>query len=183
MRDAGRPLNAGLRRTSRALLIAWFVLGFPLGLLVAIHPLFLIGPVALLAVVGIWSMLLRCARCGHPIHKHYVEVAGATFSYWAPWIPKRCLRCHAEIPGGIAPSWRVRWPQPRVLTAVPEPQRAAPAEVLRKRTVVLIFLIVTNLIGGVGLALAVDARLIWIAIVLPTLFAVLLVALRWSATR
>lgn len=185
MRGEDRPLNVGLRRTSRALLIAWFFLGFPLGLLAAVHPLFVISPLALLAVVGIWSMRLRCARCGHPIHKHYVVLAGATFSYWAPWIRKRCLRCHAEIPGGIAPSWGLRWQRLWcVATAGPEPQRArSSGAVLRKRTFVLIVLIFTNIIGGVGLALVVDARLIWIAMALPTLFAVLLVALRWSSTR
>jgi hypothetical protein len=55
--------------------------------------------------------------------------------------------------------------------------------VLRKRTLVLIFLIFTNIVGGLGLALVVDLRLIWIAVVMPTLFAVLLIALRWSSTR
>jgi hypothetical protein len=77
--------------------------------------------------------------------------------------------------------WQRLW---HVATAAPEPQRAqSSGEVLRKRTLVLIVLIFTNIIGGLGLALVVDARLIWIAIALPTLFVVLLVALRWSSTR
>jgi hypothetical protein len=53
-----------------------------------------------------------------------------------------------------------------------------PDRPVRKKALVLVFLMVTNLVGGLGLALAVDARLIWIAVILPALFGLLLATLR-----
>src|SRR5262249_26809317 len=92
-------LNVRLRWTSRVLVTAWVGGGLVFGLLaVTVHVLFLIPLVLLLAVIGVWSMRLRCARCEHPIQKHYLEAGGMRLAYWAPWIPKYCHRCHARIP-------------------------------------------------------------------------------------
>ena len=88
-----------LRRTSRALIAVWFIGGFALLLLTLyVHQLFAILLVALQAVVGIGMMRLRCRHCSHPIHMHYVRIRGRAFPYWAPWVSKQCVHCHAEIP-------------------------------------------------------------------------------------
>jgi len=97
--DQGTPSIATLRRTSRVLIISWFFGGFALAVLgLAVHRIFLIPLFALFVLVGIWTMRLRCSRCGHPIHKYEATVAGVRFFYWAPWIPKRCSRCNTRIP-------------------------------------------------------------------------------------
>jgi hypothetical protein len=88
-----------LRRTSRTLFVLWFVGGFAFGLLtVYVNRFFVILLVALLAVVGISMMRLRCKTCGHPIHMHYIRIFRRAFPYWAPWISDRCDQCSAEIP-------------------------------------------------------------------------------------
>ena len=87
-----------LRRTSRTLIAVWFTMGFPLLLLTLyVHRVFAVVLVALQAVVGIGMMRLRCRHCSHPIHMHCIRIGGRPFSYWAPWISQRCVRCHAEI--------------------------------------------------------------------------------------
>lgn len=87
-----------LRRKSRTLIGTWFIAGLVLLLLTLyLHQLFVILLVALQAVVGIWMMRLRCRSCGHPIHMHYLNIFGRAFPYWAPWLPKRCPRCAAEV--------------------------------------------------------------------------------------
>jgi len=96
VRTAG---TRSLRRVSRALIVLWLLGGFTLGLLtVYVSQFFVVLLVALQAGVGIGMMRLRCGHCRHPIHMHYVRIAGRPVPYWAPWIAKQCVRCDAEIP-------------------------------------------------------------------------------------
>ncbi len=53
----------------------------------------------------------------------------------------------------------------------------------KKLSLVLVFLAVINAIGGVGLALVVDFRFIWVAIVVPAGAVVGILALRYLGGR
>ncbi len=75
-------------------LIAGIVLGV---LSLTVTPRLLVLFFAVPIALGISSMLLRCSKCRHPVHKHYVKVFGLTWSYWGPNVPRRCPRCHEMI--------------------------------------------------------------------------------------
>src|SRR5438309_1121169 len=89
--------NAGLRRRSRMLRLIWGVGAGTLLLLIAVSRFFVIPLVALLLVLGVSLMLLRCCRCGHPIHRRRLKIGNVELSYWSAWLSKRCPRCQAEI--------------------------------------------------------------------------------------
>jgi hypothetical protein len=49
---------------------------------------------------------------------------------------------------------------------------------IRKKAIILVALILVNFFGSLGLTLYVDQRFLWSVVLLPTLFALLLLALR-----
>ena len=113
------------------------------------------GVFALTVVAGVALMRIRCEVCGYPVFQREASIAGARFSYWSPIVTGRCSRCAAST---------------HAKSVVGE---STPGRIRRTRGV-LIFLIIVNLIGGIGLAQRVDQRFVWVAIVVPAICLVIL---------
>jgi hypothetical protein len=142
-------------RRGRAIIIAWAAGAIGFGLASGIYPWLMVVVFALTAVAGIALMRIRCEACSYPVFQREASIAGARFSYWSPIVRGHCVRCGvgADAKTGANEST----PQP-----------------LKRLRVVLAFLIIVNLIGGIGLAQRVDARFIWVAIVVPAICLVVL---------
>jgi uncharacterized membrane protein YfcA len=110
--------------------------------------------------IGLAFMLIRCEYCQRPVHRRSHTVFGVTISTWSVGVPRRCLGCDAPIPWWGPSSKK----NSRPTTDVPSSPRG---DRNRAVVVVLAFLAATNFVGGIGLALVVDHRLIWIAVVIP----------------
>jgi len=128
-------------------------------------------------LIGLAFMLIRCEHCGYPVHKRERTLFGATLSTWSILVPRRCPRCHSPIP------WRRSSgePEPGRRQSQGRPSEAAASQSNRSQTVGILALIaLANLVGGAGLALFVDIRLIWVAIVIPAAAAVAILVVRRS---
>jgi len=115
-------------------------------------------------LIGLAFILIRCEHCGYPVHKRERTLFGATFPTWSVLVPRRCLRCHSPIPW-----WRSSGePQLGRRENLGRSSEGPASRSNRNQAVgVLALIALANLVGGVGLALFVDRRLIWVAIVIP----------------
>jgi len=137
----------------RLITLGWFASALALALAAAASPWFLALAFGVTIVAGVWLMSLRCERCGYPVYQKKVSIAGAEFSFWVGRASRRCATCgHGEGPEDVPVS----------------------ASVSRMR-IVLVFLTVVNLVGGIGLAQRVDERFVWVAIIVPGVCLCLLV--------
>lgn len=132
------------------MMAAWAVATIALGLGSAVYPWLMIFAIGLTVLVGFWLMRAKCEECGYPVHRQEVSIGGARFSYWTPLASRRCSKC------GMRGCPRVSLDQ-------------AKSARLKRIRLVLAFLIVVNLIGGIGLAQRVDGRFVWIAVAVPSL--------------
>ena len=75
---------------SFAITILWIPLGFFFGYLVLeIGVYFLIPLFLLFFSVGIYTLLVRCPKCGKPVFYNYF--------FWSPWAPRKCRRCGYKL--------------------------------------------------------------------------------------
>src|SRR5262245_9025727 len=137
-------------RRGRKVIIVWATGAFVLGLASGIYPWLMVVVFAITVVAGVTLMRIRCEACGHPVFQREAAIAGARFADWSPIVTARCGRCGAGahekgVDGESAPEW------------------------IKRVRVALIFLIIVNLIGGIGLARRVDERFVWVAIVVPAI--------------
>ena len=139
----------------RIITVAWVIATIALGLGSAVYPWLLVLAIGLTVLAGVWLMSIKCENCGYPVDKREVSIGGATFSYWTPLPSRRCVKCGtgSDSAAGLDASRSAR---------------------LKRIRVVLGFLIVVNLIGGIGLAQRVDERFVWVAIAIPSLCLALL---------
>ena len=141
-------------RTGRLILFGWAASALAFALAAAAYPWLLALTFGATIVAGVWVMSLRCERCGYPVYQKKVSIAGAEFTFWVGRPSRRCAKCgHGEGPTGV--------------------EESASAAVRRIR-VVLVFLIVVNIVGGIGLAQRVDRRFVWVAIIVPGVCLILL---------
>jgi hypothetical protein len=136
-------------------MVAWAVATIALGLGSAVYPWLMLLAIGLTVLAGVWLMSIKCEKCGYPVDRREVSIGGARFSYWTPLPSRRCVKCGT----GSDPDTGLD---------------AARSARLKRIRVVLTFLIVVNLIGGIGLAQRVDERFVWVAIVIPLLCLALL---------
>lgn len=141
-------------RRGRLILLGWAASALAFALAAAAYPWLLGLSFGVTIVAGVWVMSLRCERCAYPVYQKKVSIAGAEFTFWVGRPSRRCAKCgHGEGQAGVAES---------VSGSV------------RRMRVVLVFLIVVNLVGGIGLAQRVDPRFVWVAIIVPGACLVLL---------
>ncbi len=137
-----------LIRRGYAIIAIWSAGAMVLGLASHAYPWLMVGVFAITVVAGVALMRIRCEVCGHPVFRREGSFAGARFAYWSPIVTSRCRGCGTGAPSGL--------------------DKSTPSR-LKQMRVVLIFLIVVNLIGGIGLAQRVDERFVWAAIVIPAI--------------
>ena len=72
--------------------------GFFFGLLaVLVHGAFLILTFGVVVGGGIWSLRVRCPRCGTPVFKKEVTAFDVRWRYWGGFTPPRCRRCGLDF--------------------------------------------------------------------------------------
>jgi len=132
-------------RRGRVITAVWAAGAIVFGLASGVYPWLMVVVFALTAIAGVAVMGIRCEACGYPVFQREVSIAGARFSYWSPIPTIRCPRCGAAT------------------------NRESTPESVKRLRIVLIFLTIVNLIGGIGLAQRVDRRFVWVAIVIPAI--------------
>jgi hypothetical protein len=148
-----------IRLTSSLLLVASIV-GLVVGVAAAqIDLRAFIGLATFECAVGLAFMRIRCEYCRQPVHKRRRGLLGSMISTWSVSVPRRCPGCDAPIP------WWGSSQGARTLTPRIPLSRRSDRE--GRVVLVLVILAVANFLGGIGLALVVDHRLIWIAVAIP----------------
>ncbi len=85
---------ASVRTKYRMALATWVTGGLVLGLLaVEVSNLFIAPLLVLMAVLGVYTLNLRCPNCGHPV------LLGLPGQFWGvrSWVPRRCASCGVEL--------------------------------------------------------------------------------------
>lgn len=77
-----------------------FLVGIPatVGMFEIAAPRFAWLAVLWVAGAGLYTLSLRCERCGTPMYKRRITLLGAEFSYWGGFtIPKNCSNCGKDF--------------------------------------------------------------------------------------
>lgn len=147
--------RTGAIRRGRVIIIGWAAGAIVFGLGSGVYPWLMVVVFAFTIVAGVALMRIRCEACGYPVFQREASIGGARFSYWSPIATTRCGKCGAGAhAGGVVGESTPEW--------------------VKRMRVVLMFLIIVNLIGGIGLARRVDERFVWVAIVVPAICLVVL---------
>jgi hypothetical protein len=93
-----RPKKFTVRKKYRIALFLWFVNACALMLgAVGISAYFLIPLVVLLLIIGLYTISLKCSRCGKRVLYNPFTILGTTIWIWTAWIPKKCTQCGNEL--------------------------------------------------------------------------------------
>jgi hypothetical protein len=80
----------------RVVVVLWFLLGSAF-LIMYISNYFIIPLLLVTAMLGMYSLSLRCPNCGKPVLHNHIEIFGIDFYIWTSWIPKKCKKCGVEL--------------------------------------------------------------------------------------
>jgi hypothetical protein len=82
----------------RVVVVLWFLLGSAFLIMsMYISNYFIIPLLLVTAMLGMYSLSLRCPNCGKPVLHNHIEIFGIDFYIWTSWIPKKCKKCGVEL--------------------------------------------------------------------------------------
>ena len=91
--------NYPVRTKYRIAIFLWFI-NAPALLLATLYlnQYFLIPLFAVFAIVGLYTLLLKCPRCGKKVLYNPINIFGTELWVWTSWIPKSCTQCGEKMP-------------------------------------------------------------------------------------
>jgi hypothetical protein len=58
---------------------------------------FILAAFGLQIILGIYSLMLKCPTCGHPIFKQRIIILGMEFTPWDALPPAKCAKCGQDL--------------------------------------------------------------------------------------
>jgi hypothetical protein len=87
-----------IRTKNRITALVWFVGGLlNLWLILKLSQWFLISLFTLFILVALYSLSLKCPKCGKPVLNNPIRVFGVELWLTTPWVPKKCTRCGQDL--------------------------------------------------------------------------------------
>jgi len=87
-----------IRTKYRIAIFLWFILGSGLLFGTYFSEYFFVPLFILFLISGVYTLLLRCPKCGKSVLNKPVRIFGTELYIWICWVPGKCSKCGTEFP-------------------------------------------------------------------------------------